>query len=176
MCLTKAIPLMRVELGIRVLWRSSPCDTRGSWQVGAVQGKDGWHCWGCSWHPSGIPGVDLVSLKHRICLQAAFKSKPQVFQRAQITGFRTFRFWGHEYAVLSLLFFGEFWHKMQENLSQWSLGIILDFECWFSFILILYGSIHPGTGEFSGKNSTDFSKDMTSQTDHALPPVTASCS
>lgn len=65
---------------------------------------------------------------------------------------------------------------MQEKLSQWSLGMILDFECWFSFILIPYGSSDPGPGEFNGKNSTDFSENTTSQRDHALPPITASCS
>lgn len=111
-----------VELGIRVLWRSSPCDTRGSWQVGAVKGKDGWHCWGCSWQPSGTPGVGLVSLKHRICLQAAFKSKPQVFLWAQITGFRTFRFWGPQNTVCLCPSLVNFGIECRESLVNGVLG------------------------------------------------------
>lgn len=124
MCLIKAVPLMRMELGIRVLWRSSPCDTRGSWQVGAVKGKDGWHCWSCFWQSSGTPGVGLVSLKHRICLQAAFKSKPQVFQRVQITGFRMLGFWGHEYAVCLCSSLVNFGTKCKKSLVNGVLGLL----------------------------------------------------
>lgn len=116
MCLTKAVSLMRV------LWRSSFCDTSGSWWVGEIQGKDGWHCWGCSWQPSGTPEVGLVSLKHRICLQDSVKSKSQVFWWAQIIGFRMFRFQGPECVVCFCSSLVNFGTECKKNLVNRVLG------------------------------------------------------